>query len=169
MYPLQKQSAKPEPGQVRDPACFLCGAGTSHGLEKCSCRRSTKTLPAAAANLLLVLLNMVMNKKLTLNTEISFSSTAPPTRPLPGKQLTHTLPVPRKASDSLGYCSEWMGLLQDLNLTCLRLSIYCSDCHQVLQGASKGIWPPRAMIRIQVRLSPTLQVPRVILSLRDSM
>lgn len=74
MYPLQRQPAKPELGQGRDSALSAHGAGTRLGLVKHACRRSTKTRPAAGTNLLLVLLNMVVNKKLVVNMEVSFSS-----------------------------------------------------------------------------------------------
>lgn len=56
------------------------GAGARLGLEKHACRRSTKTLPAAGTNLLLVLLSMDVNKKLLVNVEASFSSIYSPSR-----------------------------------------------------------------------------------------
>lgn len=80
MYPLQRQPAKPEPGQGRDSAVSAPGAGARLGLEKRACRRSTKTLPAAGTSLLLVLFNMLVNKKLVVNTEVSFSSITSPSR-----------------------------------------------------------------------------------------
>lgn len=80
MYPLQRQPAKQEPGQGRDSALSARGSGARLGLEKHAWRRSTKTLPAAGTSLLLVLLNMVVNKKLVVNTELSFSSIYSPSR-----------------------------------------------------------------------------------------
>lgn len=104
MYPLQRQPAKPEPGQGRDSAVSAPGAGARLGLEKRACRRSTKTLPAAGTSLLLVLFNMVVNKKLVVNTEVSFSSITSPSRET-------NLPVPPKASDSLGCCTGQDGAM----------------------------------------------------------
>lgn len=69
MYPGQGQPATTEPGQGRDWAFSARGARPE--LEKFTCKRNTKTLPAAGSNL--PLLKMVVNKKLVVNTEVSFS------------------------------------------------------------------------------------------------
>lgn len=82
MYPLQRQPAKLEPGQGRDSA--LTAHGARPGLEKCTCKRNTKALPAAGTNLLL--LNVVVNKKLVGNKEDSFSFIFSPSQGHPPSQ-----------------------------------------------------------------------------------
>ena len=49
-------------------------------LTKCASKGNTKTPPAAGTNLLLVLLNMVVNKELVVNGEVSSSSIPSPSR-----------------------------------------------------------------------------------------
>lgn len=82
MYPLQLQPAKLEPGQGRHWA--LTALGARLGLEKRTCERNTKTLSAAGSNL--PLLNMVLNKKLVVNTEVCFSIIFSPSQGHPPSQ-----------------------------------------------------------------------------------
>lgn len=105
MYPLQRQPAKPEPGQGRDSALSARVAGAKLGLEKRACGRSTKTLPAGGTNLLLVLLNTVVNKKLVMNTKVSFSSISSPSREI---TVTHS-PSPPQGKWQFGVL-PWAGL-----------------------------------------------------------
>lgn len=102
MYPLQRQPAKLEPGQGRDLA--LTARGARPGLEKCTCKRNTKALPAAGTNLLL--LNMVVNKKLVGNKEDSFSFIFSPSQGHPPSQSS--------TRQVWGVALDRMGLGRDL-------------------------------------------------------
>lgn len=108
-YLLQGQPAKMEPGQGRDWAFTARGARPE--LEKFTCRRNTKNLPAAGSNLLL--LTMVVNKKLVVNTEVSFCfifspfqghpPSQSPTRQVWGVALDRTRAVARPQRYSTAY------------------------------------------------------------------
>lgn len=83
MYSVQGQPDTTEPGQGRDWAFTARGARPE--LEKFTCKRNTKTVPAAGSNLLL--LKMVVNKKLVVNTEVSFSFIFSPSQGHPPSQF----------------------------------------------------------------------------------
>lgn len=118
---VQRQPAKPEPGQGKDWA--LTAHGARPGLEKCTCKRNTKALPAAGSNLLLFL--MMIDKKLMVNRGLLFLHLLP-------FLGSPTLPVPHKAS--LGYClgqDQGCGRPQRYS-TAYLMHFNCSYNHHVL-------------------------------------